>query len=92
MIKPLGKNVLLQKNKTTNEVQVNGIFLKETTNNKNNLATVVAISNSLKTTQTTTEFNENDTVLYKEYAGTTFEYNDIEYVLIEDEAILAVIK
>ncbi len=38
------------------------------------------------------KLKENDRVVYKEYSGTKIKMNEVEYIIIEDEDILAVVE
>lgn len=86
MLKPLHDYVLLQKvdeEKTT----ASGIILS-TTKEKSVFAKVVAMGSDVQNA----DYQVNDKVLYKEYAGTNIKHENEEYIIIKDEDIIAVNK
>lgn len=87
MLKPLHKNVILKKEKAEKESKTaSGIILNEKDKNVPSYAIVTAIG-----PDSDTNIKVNDKVVFKEYSGTNVEFNDEEYIIIEDEDILAVI-
>lgn len=85
MLKPLHKNVILKKEEEEKKT-ASGIILTETAKSKPSVAVVVAIGNDADV-----NIKENDKVVYKEYSGTKVTLDEVEYIIIEDEDILAVI-
>lgn len=85
MIKPLNKNVILKKEEAEKKT-ASGIILTDTNKEKSSVATVVAIGEASEV-----KLNINDRVVYKEYSGTNIKLDDVEYIIIEDEDILAVL-
>lgn len=84
MLKPLHKNVILKKDEVEKKT-ASGIILTEANKNQPSIATVVAVGPDSEA-----EIKEQDRVVYKEYSGTKVEVDDVEYIIIEDEDILAV--
>lgn len=85
MIKPLNKNVILKKEEAEKKT-ASGIILTDTNKEKSSVAMVVAIGEASEV-----KLNINDRVVYKEYSGTNIKLDDVEYIIIEDEDILAVL-
>lgn len=85
MLKPLHKNVILKKAEEEKKT-ASGIILTEISKEQPSIATVVAIGSDSKA-----EIKVEDKVVFKEYAGTTVKVDGCEYIVIEDEEILAVI-
>lgn len=86
MLKPLHKNVILKKEEAEKKT-ASGIILTETEKQRPSVATVVAIGKDADA-----KIKENDQVVYKEYSGTKVKLDEVEYIIIEDEDILAVIE
>lgn len=86
MLRPLHDNVLLEKEESEKEVTTaSGIILQEKDKPSLHYASVVAVGPKCKA-----GIEIHDKVVYKQYAGTTVEVDDKEYILIEEEDILAV--
>lgn len=86
MLQPLHDYVLLKKveeEKTT----ASGILLSSA-KEKSKLAQVVALGDEVKEKA----YDLGDQVLYKEFATTNIQYENVEYMLIKDEDIIAVKK
>ncbi|UZQ30307.1 MAG: hypothetical protein OHM56_01845 [Spiroplasma phoeniceum] len=90
MIKPLGKNIVLEKEEKK-ETFINGIYLPEDEKNKSHIGKIIAISAEVSKDDTF-EGKINNKVLYREYAGTEIEFNNKKLVLISNEDILGVIE
>lgn len=87
MLKPLHKNVILKKEKEEKETTTaSGIILTDNGKNKPSYAVVVTIGPDCKA-----DVQVNDKVVYKEYSGTKVTLDDEEYIILEDEDILAVL-
>lgn len=84
MLKPLHKNVILKK-KEEEKKTASGIILTEANKTQPSIATVVAVGPDSEA-----QIKENDRVVYKEYSGTKVKVDEVEYIIIEDEDILAV--
>lgn len=86
MLRPLNKNVVLRK-EAEEKKTASGIILTESAKEKPSIATVVAIGKECEA-----KLRENDKVVYKEYSGTKIKMDEVEYIIIEDEDILAVVE
>lgn len=87
MLKPLHDNVILKKEKAEKEKKTaSGIILTDNDKNIPSYATVVAIGPDSKA-----EIKIDDKVVFKEYSGTNVKLDDEEFIIIEDEDILAVL-
>lgn len=86
MLKPLNKNVILKKEEEEKKT-ASGIILTESAKDQPSVATVVAIGKECEA-----KLNEGDKVVFKEYSGTKVKMDDVNYIIIEDEDILAVIE
>ena len=87
MLKPLHKNVILKKEKAEKETKTaSGIILTDNSKNKPSYDTVVAIG-----PESEAEIKVDDKVVYKEYSGTDVKLDEEEFIIVEDEDILAVI-
>ena len=86
MLRPLNKNVILKK-EVEEKKTASGIILTETAKEKPSIASVVAIGKDCEA-----KIAEGDRVVYKEYSGTKVKMDEVEYIIIEDEDILAVVE
>lgn len=86
MLKPLHDYVILKKEKAETTT-ASGIILTNPKEQATNQARVVAVGpkcdDSLK---------EGMSVIFKEYSGTKFSDHDEEYIILEDEDVLAIIE
>ncbi len=82
---PLGKRVVL-KQLVAEETTKSGIVLTGQSKEKPQEAEVVAVG------ETSIDINVGDKVFYKKYAGTDVKLDDKEYIIIDEEDVLAVIK
>lgn len=86
MLKPLHDYVILKKEK--GECQTaSGIILTTPKEQASNQATVVAVGPKCDD-----HLKEGMMVIFKEYSGTKFIDNDIEYMILEEEDILAIVE
>ena len=84
--KPLGKRVVLKKQ--TEKVEKKGnIYLPTKTTEDNNHATVIALGPECKE-----NLKVNDSVMYENYAGQEFKYNDNTYIVLSIDSIVTKIK
>ena len=86
MLKPLRNQVVLKKYEEENKTN-SGIILYVENKKLPSVAVVVA-----KGSKVESEIKVNDKVVYKEYSGTKVTLDEIEYIVIEEEDILAVIE
>lgn len=88
MIKPLHDNVVLKKDKVEKEKKTaSGIILTDTNKNVPSYARIIALGKDCKA-----DISVGDQVVYKEYSGTKLKLDDEEYIVIEEEDILAVLE
>ena len=92
-IKPLFDRVVLSPIENQNETK-GGIFLPATTQEKSQLAMVVAVGEGMTTDgkDVGMQVKEGDKVLYGKYAGTEITIDDKKYIVIRQVDILAIIK
>ncbi len=86
MLRPLNKNVVLKK-EAEEKKTASGIILTESAKDKPSVAVVVAVGKDCEA-----KLKEDDRVVYKEYSGTKVKMDDVDYIIIEDEDILAVVE
>ena len=85
MLKPLNKNIILQKKEIDNKT-ASGIILTSEKEHANNVANVVAVADDVQT------IVKGMQVVYKDYSWTTLTMDDEEYVIAEEKDILAIVE
>lgn len=92
-IKPLGDRVLIKRVEAAEEVK-GGIIIPDSAKEKPLEATVIALGTG-KTDKdgksAAFDVKVGDTVLIGKYAGTEVKVNDIAYILLREEEILAIV-
>lgn len=92
-IKPLGDRVLIKRVEAAEEVK-GGIIIPDSAKEKPLEATVIALGTG-KTDKdgksVAFDVKVGDTVLIGKYAGTEVKVNDIAYILLREEEILAIV-
>ena len=83
---PLGERVLLKAEKTE-EKTAGGIFIPQAAQEKTQIATVVAIGDSEEI-----RVKAGDRVLHDKYAGTEIKDGGEDYLIVNAQDILAIIK
>ena len=83
---PLGVRVLLKAEKTE-EKTAGGIFIPQAAQEKTQIATVVAVGDSEEI-----KVKVGDKVLHDKYAGTEIKDSGEDYLIVNAQDILAVIK
>lgn len=83
---PLGDRLVI-KQVVAEETTKSGIVLPGQTKEKPQEATVVAVGKGVKE-----ELNVGDTVVYSKYAGTNVKVEDVEYIIVKEDDVLAVLK
>ncbi len=84
-LQPINQNVLLEiKEDNTRQTTASGIIIPDSAQEKQEVATVVAISNIENA-----EIAPGDEVLYKQYAGTQIDFGDKKYLLLPYAEILS---
>lgn len=86
MLKPLHDYVILKKEEAQKQT-ASGIILTAPKEQASNQAVVVAVGPKCDKL-----LKEGMTVIFKEYSGTKFKDDEIEYMILEEEDILAIIE
>lgn len=92
MLKPLGDHVIV-KPKTMEEKTQGGIILPDTAKEKPQEGEVIAVGPGRlleNGTRVQPEVKVGDKVIYARYGGTEVKIDDVEYVILREENILAV--
>ncbi|RLD24043.1 MAG: co-chaperone GroES [Bacteroidetes bacterium] len=87
-IKPLADRVLVQP-EPAEETTASGIIIPDTAKEKPQRGTVIAAGNGKKDEPMTVK--AGDTVLYGKYSGTEITVNDIEYLIMRESDIFAIV-
>lgn len=83
---PLGDRLVI-KQVVAEETTKSGIVLPGQTKEKPQEATIVAVGKGVKE-----ELNVGDTVIYSKYSGNNVKVDDVEYIIVKEEDVLAVLK
>ena len=83
-IKPLADRVVAVREKAQ-EKTASGLFLPDSSKEKPVVAEVVAVGPDAKAVKT------GDKIVYKEYSTTELKINDVEYLIVKEEDILATV-
>jgi len=86
---PLGDRVVL-KQVEAEEKTKSGIILTSANKEKPQEADVIAVGPG--TSKVKMEVKEGDRVVFAQYSGTHIKLDDVEYIIVKQEDILAVIK
>lgn len=92
-IKPLADRIVI-KPIEQEEVVVGGIVIPDTAKEKPQTGEVVAVGPGRKTDDGTvipTEVKVGNKVLYAKYSGTQFKYDNVEYLVVKESEILAIL-
>jgi chaperonin GroES len=87
-IKPLADRVLVQA-EAAEETTASGIIIPDTAKEKPMRGTIIAVGNGTKKQPMTVK--AGDTVLYGKYAGTEITVNDVEYLIMRESDIFAIV-
>lgn len=92
MLQPLEDKVVLKVNKE--EVTKGGIILSSNSQNKSQVATVIAVGPGKMSngSREVMEVKEKDIVFIEKNVGVQIEYEGEEYLIVKQNEILAVIK
>ena len=95
MIKPLGSRVLI-KMKELEETTKSGILLHNNSQEKPQIGVIIEIGESDKSNKSNKNLSnrkvrKGDNVIINKYAGTEIKFDGIEYIIIKQEDILAII-
>ncbi len=86
MIEPLNKNVVLKKEASENKTS-SGIILSTESKEVPGIGVVVAVSKKCEAA-----LKPEDKVVYKKYSGTDVKVNEEDFIVIDEEDILAIVK
>ena len=91
-IKPLGDRVLIQAD-VAEEVTSSGLYIPDTAKEKPQQGTVIAVGPGKVENGTKVEMtvNEGDKVLYGKYSGSEVTFDGVDYVIMRESDILAVL-
>ncbi|RLD20502.1 MAG: co-chaperone GroES [Bacteroidetes bacterium] len=87
-IKPLADRVLVQP-EAAEETTASGIIIPDTAKEKPMRGTIIAVGSGTKKQPMTVK--AGDTVLYGKYAGTEITVNDVEYLIMRESDIFAIV-
>ena len=87
-IKPLADRVLVQA-EAAEEKTASGIIIPDTAKEKPMRGKIIAVGSGTKKQPMTVK--TGDTVLYGKYAGTEITVNDIEYLIMRESDIFAIV-
>ena len=92
MIKPLGSRVLI-KMKEKEETTKSGIILAGVSQEKPQIAEVIAVGPGEKIDGKLEEMNvkKGDNVIVSKYSGTEVKYEGEEYIIVKQDDILAIV-
>jgi chaperonin GroES len=91
MLKPLGDKVIV-KPKPEEEKTAGGIYVPDTAKKKSTEGEVIAVGRG-KTVDgklIAPEVKKGDVVIYSKYGGTEVTIDDVTYVILDEDSILAV--
>ena len=93
MIKPLGSRVLI-KMKEGEETTESGIILAGSAQEKPQIAEVIEVGPGEKIDGKLEEMNvkKGDNVIVSKYSGTEVKYEGVEYLIVKQDDILAIIE
>lgn len=83
-IRPLGKRIVAQTIEADNKT-ASGLYLPDGAQETSKIAKVLAIGRDVKEIQT------GDHVVYKEYSATDVKINGEEYIIVNEEDVLAAV-
>ncbi len=84
-IRPLGERVLV-KAEQAEEKTASGLFIPQTSQEKTQFATVVAVGEDVKTVK------KGEKILHDKYSGTSLKMDGDDYLILDIKDVLAVIK
>ena len=92
-LRPLGDRIVLKYQKTDEKTQT-GIILPDSTKEKPQEATVVAVGTGKYGDGKTTEMQvkEGDKVIFSKYSGTEVKLGEEEYIVVSQKDIIAIVE
>ncbi|MBA7709215.1 MAG: co-chaperone GroES [Candidatus Stahlbacteria bacterium] len=91
MIKPVGRRVLVKRVEEGEEKKKGGIIIPDTAKEKPQQGIVEAVAEVSKDDDPM-PVKKGDRILFGKYGGTEIEYNEEEYLILEEDDILAKIE
>ena len=86
VIQPLGENVLIEPLKADSQT-ASGIVLPDTSEEKTQEGMVIAVGNDKKI-----KVKKGQKIIYSKYSGNEIKVGEKEYLLVENEEVLAIVK
>ena len=93
-VTPMGENVLL-KRVEAETTTAGGIVLPDSAKEKPKQGVVIAVGEGRRKddgTRTESQLKVNDTVIFSSYAGTEIDVDGVDYLIVREDEILAVIS
>jgi len=93
-LQPMGERIVVQREESETTT-AGGIVLPDSAKEKPARGTVVAIGSGKildDGSRSESQLKEGDNVLFSSYAGETVEIDDVEYLLMREEDVLAVLE
>ena len=93
-LQPMGERIVIQREESE-EMTAGGIVLPDSAKEKPARGTVVAIGSGKLLddgSRAESQLKAGDLVLFSSYAGETVEIDDVEYLLMREDDVLAVIE
>ncbi|MEO1525899.1 MAG: co-chaperone GroES [Planctomycetota bacterium] len=93
-LQPIGERIVVQR-EASEETTAGGIVLPDSAKEKPARGTVVAVGSGKLLddgTRGESQLKEGDHVLFSSYAGETVEIEDVEYLLMREDDVLAVLE
>lgn len=93
-LQPMGERIVIQR-EASEETTAGGIVLPDSAREKPARGTVVAIGSGKLLddgTRAPSQLKNGEIVLFSSYAGETVEIDDVEYLLMREEDVLAVVE
>ena len=88
-IKPLGDRVVIEPSEDDAEKSAGGIYIPDTAKEKPQKGSVVAVGPGTKENPITVK--AGDSVLYGKYAGTELQHDGVDYLIMKESDILAIV-
>lgn len=91
-LKPLGDRVILRQ-KEAEEKTKSGILLATNAQEKPQEAMVIAVGpgGNVNGKEVTMQVKVGDQVIYQKYAGTTVKLDDVDYIIVKQDDIIAMV-
>ncbi|MCC5835424.1 MAG: co-chaperone GroES [Opitutales bacterium] len=91
-IKPLGDRVLVKPVESSQEEVKGGIIIPDSAKEKPTTAEVLALGNGKKDGEDYAfSVKVGDQVIISKYGGTSVKYDDVEYTILREDDILAIV-